>query len=177
MPRHVTAEGKFSTYELPKYYNHREMNERGKRSSDYEAETVHLMLPFNGIDHHVELTPYHEFISPHMVIETRGPGIEKSLNEGLRFARASDDQCHYRGHVRGHPNSRAALSLCDGVVSRCFDVLQKIASFLLFFLVINLLSLEHIDRSILNATIHDFRSLAENDTLKTYQKFTERIFF
>ncbi|XP_043277763.1 A disintegrin and metalloproteinase with thrombospondin motifs 7-like [Venturia canescens] len=115
VPRHVTEDGKFSSYELPKYYDHREINERDKRSSHLDTKTVHLMLPFNGIDHHVELTPYHEFISPQMVIETRGPGIERSLNEGLRFTRASDDQCHYRGHVRGHLNSRAALSLCDGV--------------------------------------------------------------
>ncbi|KAK0074061.1 hypothetical protein PV326_012777, partial [Microctonus aethiopoides] len=34
----------------------------------------------------------------------------------LRFKRATDEQCHYRGFIRGHPNSRAALSLCDGVV-------------------------------------------------------------
>lgn len=53
-----------------------------------------------------------------MVIETRGEGIDKSLSDGLRFSRVPDQQCHYRGHVRGHPNSRAALSLCDGVVSR-----------------------------------------------------------
>lgn len=92
------------------------MSERGKRSLR-SANKLHLLLPFNGIDHHVELSPYHEFISPDMVVETRGAGIGTNLNEGLRFRKVSDRQCHYRGTVRGHVNSRAALSLCDGVVS------------------------------------------------------------
>lgn len=105
-------DGSFSTYSLPNFYDRHEINERSKRSLD----KLHLVLPFNGIDHHVELTPYHEFISPDMVVETRGAGISTNLNEGLRFRRALDQQCHYRGTVRGHDNSRAALSLCDGVV-------------------------------------------------------------
>lgn len=75
------------------------------------------MLPFNGIEHHVELTPYHEFISPDMVIETRGAGLRTNLNEAVRFKRVPELQCHYRGFVRGHHGSKAALSLCDGVVS------------------------------------------------------------
>ena len=78
---------------------------------------MHLVLPFNGVDHHVELTPYHDFLSPDLVIERRGKGVSKNLNEGVRFSRLPDEQCHYRGHIRGHSNSRATLSLCDGVVS------------------------------------------------------------
>lgn len=116
VPRRVLADGSFSTYSLPNFYNRRETSERGKRSLG-PANKLHLVLPFHGIDHHVELIPYHEFISPDMVVETRGAGIGANLNEGLRFRKASDRQCHYRGSVRGHANSRAALSLCDGVVS------------------------------------------------------------
>lgn len=115
IPRRVFEDGSFSTYSLPNFYNRREISERGKRSPG-SADKLHLVLPFNGIDHHVELSPYHEFISPDMVVETRGAGISTNLNEGLRFRRAADRQCHYRGIVRGHDNSRAALSLCDGVV-------------------------------------------------------------
>ncbi|XP_032687133.1 A disintegrin and metalloproteinase with thrombospondin motifs 7-like [Odontomachus brunneus] len=114
IPRRVFEDGSFSTYSLPNFYNRREIGERGKRSPG-TTDKLHLVLPFNGIDHHVELSPYHEFISPDMVVETRGAGIGTNLNEGLRFRRASDRQCHYRGTVRGHDNSRAALSLCDGV--------------------------------------------------------------
>ncbi|XP_011645843.1 A disintegrin and metalloproteinase with thrombospondin motifs 12-like [Pogonomyrmex barbatus] len=114
IPRRVFADGRFSTYSLPNFYNRREISERGKRSLG-SADILHLVLPFNGIDHHVELSPYHEFISPDMVVETRGAGINTNLNEGLRFRKASDRQCHYRGIIRGHTNSRAALSLCDGV--------------------------------------------------------------
>lgn len=116
IPRRVLDDGSFSTYSLPNFYNRREIGERGKRSPG-KADKLHLVLPFNGIDHHVELSPYHEFISPDMVVETRDAGIGTNLNEGLRFRRASDRQCHYRGTVRSHDNSRAALSLCDGVVS------------------------------------------------------------
>ncbi|XP_071564717.1 A disintegrin and metalloproteinase with thrombospondin motifs 7 [Temnothorax nylanderi] len=114
VPKRVLADGSFSTYSLPNFYNRREISERGKRSLG-SANKLHLVLPFNGIDHHVELSPYHEFISPDMVVETRGAGISTNLNEGLSFRKASDRQCHYRGTVRGHANSRAALSLCDGV--------------------------------------------------------------
>ncbi|KAI4479568.1 hypothetical protein M0804_010965 [Polistes exclamans] len=115
IPRRVFEDGSFNTYNLPNFYDRREINERTKRSVD--PYLLHLVLPFNGIDHHVELSPYHEFISPQMVIETRssGIGIAGNLNEALRFKRTSDQQCHYRGIVRGHDNSRAALSLCDGV--------------------------------------------------------------
>nr|XP_012218606.1 PREDICTED: A disintegrin and metalloproteinase with thrombospondin motifs 7-like [Linepithema humile] len=114
IPRRVFEDGSFSTYSLPNFYNRREISERGKRSPG-PTDKLHLVLPFNGIDHHVELNPYHEFISPDMVVETRGAGISTNLNEGLRFKRVADRQCHYRGIVRGHDNSRAALSLCDGV--------------------------------------------------------------
>lgn len=116
VPRRVLANGSFSTYSLPNFYNRHEISKRSKRSLE-SADILHLVLPFNQIDHHVELSPYHEFISPDMVVETRGAGIGINLNEGLRFKKASDQQCHYRGIVRGHVNSRAALSLCDGVVS------------------------------------------------------------
>ncbi|EFN73626.1 A disintegrin and metalloproteinase with thrombospondin motifs 7 [Camponotus floridanus] len=114
IPRRLSDDGSFSTYSLPNFYNRREISGRDKRSLGM-IDKLHLVLPFNGIDHHVELSPYHEFISPDMVVETRGAGIGTNLDEGLRFRRASDRQCHYRGTIRGHDNSRAALSLCDGV--------------------------------------------------------------
>lgn len=123
VPRRVFEDGSFDTYALPSYYDRREVDERRrKRSSSLtgarqtDEDKLHLVLPFKGIDHHVELFPYHEFISPELVIEARGPGIGTDLNQALRFNRVSDQQCHYRGIVRDHDYSRAALSLCDGVV-------------------------------------------------------------
>ncbi|XP_076766964.1 A disintegrin and metalloproteinase with thrombospondin motifs 12 [Xylocopa sonorina] len=116
VPRRVFEDGSFDRYWLPNFYDRREMAARGKRSTETDTDKLHLVLPFNGIEHHVELTPYHDFISPHMVIERRGSGFANDLNEALRFKRAPDQQCHYRGIVRGHHPSRAALSLCDGVV-------------------------------------------------------------
>lgn len=116
MPRRVNDDGSFTTFWLQHFYNRIEVSERRRRSIDSDVEKLYLMLAFNGADHHVELTPYHDFISPDMVIETRGDGPVNDLNARLRIKRVSDDQCHYRGFVRGHSNSRAALSLCDGVV-------------------------------------------------------------
>ncbi|XP_033228893.1 A disintegrin and metalloproteinase with thrombospondin motifs 7-like [Belonocnema kinseyi] len=116
VPRRVFHDGMFHTYSLPEYYDRRKVRAKGKRSvDDANEDKLHLILPFNGIDHHVELTPYHDFISPEMVIEIRGEGISTDLNKGLAFKRVSDQQCQYRGAVRGHKNSRAALSLCDGI--------------------------------------------------------------
>ncbi|KAK0075547.1 hypothetical protein PV325_006750, partial [Microctonus aethiopoides] len=120
VPRHVHHDGKFKSFALPNYYSRDEINAKRKRSSpssslDTEEDKLHLILPFNGKDHHIELSPYHDFISPEMVIETRGVGVGTNITEGLRFKRATDEQCHYRGFIRDHPNSRAALSLCDGV--------------------------------------------------------------
>ncbi|XP_078052164.1 A disintegrin and metalloproteinase with thrombospondin motifs 12 [Augochlora pura] len=117
IPKRVFEDGKFATYSLPNFYNREELGRR-KRSTETDsgADKLHLVLPFNGIEHHVELDPHHEFISPDMVIETRGAGLRTNLNEAIRFKRAPDQQCHYRGFVRGHRGSKAALSLCDGVV-------------------------------------------------------------
>ncbi|XP_012140614.1 A disintegrin and metalloproteinase with thrombospondin motifs 7 isoform X2 [Megachile rotundata] len=119
VPRKVFEDGSFNTYSLPNFYDRQEVSERRKRSTNEEDQSeidkLHLILPINGIEHHVELSPYHEFISPDMVIETRGSGISTNLNDAVRFKRAPDRQCHYRGVIRGHHGSRAALSLCDGV--------------------------------------------------------------
>ncbi|XP_044021259.1 A disintegrin and metalloproteinase with thrombospondin motifs 6-like [Aphidius gifuensis] len=113
VPRIVNKDGSFSTFLLSNFYDRVEVNERRKRSENPDIDKLHIVLPFESIDHHVELTPYHDFISPEMVIETRGDGDD--LNERLRFKRVSDQQCHYRGFVRDHDNSKAVLSLCDGV--------------------------------------------------------------
>ncbi|XP_076295392.1 A disintegrin and metalloproteinase with thrombospondin motifs 7 [Lasioglossum baleicum] len=121
IPRRVFEDGSFSTYTLPNFYDRTELSARKKRSAeegkeDSREDKLHLVLPFKGQEHHVELDPYHDFISPDMVIETRGAGLRTNPNEAIRFKRVSDDQCHYRGFVRGHERSKAALSLCDGVV-------------------------------------------------------------
>lgn len=120
IPRRIAEDGSFVTFNLPNFYDLRELESRKKRAADANAvddladHKLHLVLPFNNLDHHVELTPNHDFISPDLVVETRGEG---DLNDGIRFKRVPELQCHYRGHVRGHDNSRAALSLCEGVVS------------------------------------------------------------
>ncbi|NP_001123217.1 ADAM metallopeptidase with thrombospondin type 1 motif-like [Nasonia vitripennis] len=115
IPRHVHENGALNTYQLPKFYQREKLEKERRRR---ENTLLHLVLPFNGADNHVELKPYHDFISPDMVIETRSLDSESSrFNESnLHFKWPSDNQCHYRGALRGHANSRATLSLCEGVV-------------------------------------------------------------
>ncbi|XP_014212896.1 A disintegrin and metalloproteinase with thrombospondin motifs 12-like [Copidosoma floridanum] len=112
IPRRVHEDGSFRTYELPKFYEHPGNDERSRRSTGTGA--VYLVLPFAGEDHHVELEPYPDFISPWLVIETRSVNKVSSL-DGVDLRHASPQQCHYRGRVLQHANSRIALSLCDGV--------------------------------------------------------------
>ncbi|KAJ8669560.1 hypothetical protein QAD02_000819 [Eretmocerus hayati] len=80
---------------------------------------LHLLVPFSDMDHHLELEPYHDFISPHMVVEKRaidGDPYDSMYDGDIEFKSPDIELCHYRGTIRGHKNSRAALSLCDGVV-------------------------------------------------------------
>lgn len=145
IPRHVHKNGKFKSFALPNFYSRIEITKRRKRTpAEIDSDKLHLVLPFNAQDHHIELLPYHDFISPEMVIETRGYGND--LNERLRFQKATDDQCYYRGFIKGHRNSRAALALCNGVVTKIylfflffFNILIYLPNFFCFVLNHNLL--------------------------------------
>jgi hypothetical protein len=113
IPKKVSQNGEFLSYSLPHFYE-RDTNVRRKRSFPDDAEKVHYSLKFNGEDHHVELWPNHDLISPGMMIEERGPGASRDINK-IKLRPANSTQCHYAGRVKGHDGSRLALSACDGI--------------------------------------------------------------
>lgn len=61
--------------------------------------------------------PSTQFISPLMLVERHKRDVH------VRHKRPPQHtQCHYQGHIRGHQNSKVALSACNGLVSAkiCF---------------------------------------------------------
>ncbi|GLG94753.1 Papilin [Gryllus bimaculatus] len=114
VPRKVDAEGAFQSYDLPHFYNLEEARTRSRRGATEEAAHVRYELSLGGRARVVELWPNHAFLSPGLVVERRRRDLWRG-DPSLRRARR--DQCHYVGHVRGVPESRAAVSAClDGLV-------------------------------------------------------------
>jgi hypothetical protein len=70
-PRKLNRDSDFLFYSLPHFYEHDPIRRR-KRSLLDDSEKVHYGLTFDGKDHHVELWPNQDFISPGMMIEERG---------------------------------------------------------------------------------------------------------
>lgn len=53
------------------------------------------------------------FVAPNLVVERH----KRDLRE-RRKRNNQQTQCHYEGKIRGHQNSKVALSACNGLVSR-----------------------------------------------------------
>lgn len=98
---------------IPHHYKRSYYNKRQKKDISTD-DLVHYLIPIAGEGHHVELAPNNDIMSPSMVIETYSEEQGKGLPN---IKRIRDAQCHFRGTVRGHPSSRAAISTCDGLVS------------------------------------------------------------
>ncbi|XP_021935392.1 A disintegrin and metalloproteinase with thrombospondin motifs 12-like [Zootermopsis nevadensis] len=113
VPRKVNQDSEFLSYSLPHFYE-RDTNRRRKREVPDESDKVHYGLTFNGMHHHVELWPNHDFVSPGMMVEERSPGANLDINK-TKIRPANTTQCHYIGRVKGHNDSRLALSVCDGM--------------------------------------------------------------
>jgi hypothetical protein len=80
-------DGDFPSYSLLHFYEH-DPSRRRKRSLPDDSEKVHYGLTFDGKDHHVELWPNHDFISPGMMIEERGVGASLGINN-VKIGRAN----------------------------------------------------------------------------------------
>ncbi|XP_048524385.1 A disintegrin and metalloproteinase with thrombospondin motifs 12 isoform X1 [Dendroctonus ponderosae] len=114
IPHKLAADGKFSTFHLPHFHDHRieRYKERRKRSLD-DPEMIHYGVDVNGHLYHLELWPNREFIHPGLVFEKRDP--EANIKERNVRSLKGKKLCHYTGKVRGYPNSKAAISTCDGL--------------------------------------------------------------
>ncbi|GJQ74295.1 hypothetical protein Trydic_g19191 [Trypoxylus dichotomus] len=106
IPRRVSRRGEFVTHFLSNTYKRSNLNGIKRNSND----DIHYIIPLHGTDHHVELRPNHQLISPGMIIENHGGKISE------RSARyANETQCHYTGFVRGDKDSKVAISTCHGL--------------------------------------------------------------
>lgn len=92
----------------------------GKPIFFYTTATNNLIVGVQVHDqlYHLELWPNRDFLHPGMVIEKRNPEIEIK-NRYVRTLKGKK-LCHYTGRVRGYPQSKAAISTCDGLVSLDF---------------------------------------------------------
>ncbi|XP_021941801.1 A disintegrin and metalloproteinase with thrombospondin motifs 7-like isoform X1 [Zootermopsis nevadensis] len=113
VPVRVDPEGSFVSHSLPSFFQ--QDVRRRKREARADSERVHYGINLDGQDHVVELWPNHGLISPGFVVETRQSGSASDLNR-LKIRSVNDSQCHYTGRIKGQPESRVALSTCDGIV-------------------------------------------------------------
>lgn len=81
-----------------------------------DGPIVHYRVTVAGNEYHLELTATDNFIGRAMVVERRKRDLHVRSP-----AKSHGSKCHYRGFIKGHRNSRVALSACDGLVSYTFD--------------------------------------------------------
>lgn len=81
-----------------------------------DGPIVHYRVTVAGNEYHLELTATDNFIGRAMVVERRKRDLHVRSP-----AKSHASKCHYRGFIKGHRNSRVALSACDGLVSYTFD--------------------------------------------------------
>lgn len=107
-PKRVNAHSEHLTYAMKHHYN---------ENKDEPDPEMHLMIPIQGRNHHIHLRPSRKIFSPGMIIET----FKHPRKSHLQLPDAKiNRRCHYTGRIRGHPKTRAALSTCNGVVSKIF---------------------------------------------------------
>ncbi|XP_033633834.1 A disintegrin and metalloproteinase with thrombospondin motifs 12-like [Asterias rubens] len=74
--------------------------------------TRHYRIILLDKDLHLQLVRSHRLIAPGFILERRGRNISESSMRKVDHAH----HCHFNGHVRGHRDSKVAVSTCDGVV-------------------------------------------------------------
>jgi hypothetical protein len=75
----IRQDGDFLSYSLPHLYEHNPSRRRRRRLPN-DSEKVHYGLTFDGKDHHVELWPNLDIISPGMMTEEQGVGANLDIN-------------------------------------------------------------------------------------------------
>uniref|UniRef100_A0ABD2XC34 Peptidase M12B domain-containing protein n=1 Tax=Trichogramma kaykai TaxID=54128 RepID=A0ABD2XC34_9HYME len=114
IPHRVNDDGTFHSFDLSHFYDSEEENGRNKRST---KSTLRFVLLFHGRRHLLVLEPYHEFISRSLSIERRSiADPTSSFRDRVNFVKPNEQKCYYRGAIEKMSNSRAIVSLCDGVV-------------------------------------------------------------
>ncbi|KAG5316663.1 ATS16 metalloproteinase, partial [Acromyrmex insinuator] len=106
---------------IPRKVNHRGdfISENVTHHHHKDGPVVHYRMAVAGNEYHLELTAVDNFIGRAMVVERRKRDLHVRSP-----AKSHSSKCHYRGFIKGHRNSRVALSACDGLIydgapSRC----------------------------------------------------------
>lgn len=110
IPHKLTQEGKFLSFALPHFFQHRKESRTRRELQD----AVNYGILLNGISHQLQLWPNHDFVSPEMIVETRFPKVKVQQRQFRDAGRSK--LCHFTGKIKGDPNSRVAISTCDGLV-------------------------------------------------------------
>lgn len=116
MPNKVDQAGGFISFHLPNFFLPNFAVARQKRDFNHH-ETIRYRINFDTRDHVVELLPNHGLVSPQFLREFHFNDSGKTL-KGRRFKTEPPVMCHYTGKIRNDDESRAAISTCDGLVSR-----------------------------------------------------------
>uniref|UniRef100_A0A182MTT4 Peptidase M12B propeptide domain-containing protein n=1 Tax=Anopheles culicifacies TaxID=139723 RepID=A0A182MTT4_9DIPT len=122
VPRKVNHRGEILSHELTHHHAHEQdvlRTDNGRwrsRRSTVEnnpSQQLHYHLDIDGETHHLELEPSTAtFVAPLMVIERHRRDVRTRVRPPPRHI-----NCHYQGQIRGHDQSRVALSACNGLVS------------------------------------------------------------
>ncbi|CAO1378309.1 unnamed protein product [Diamesa serratosioi] len=89
---------------------HHTRNYYDDKLSDLDNHLVHYQIDMLNKTMHLEMEPSTQFIAPLMLVERHKRDINVRHKRPLKHT-----QCHYQGHIRGHENSRVALSACNGL--------------------------------------------------------------
>uniref|UniRef100_A0A1B0BK22 Peptidase M12B domain-containing protein n=1 Tax=Glossina palpalis gambiensis TaxID=67801 RepID=A0A1B0BK22_9MUSC len=119
IPRKVTKYGELLTYNLTHHHTEHYQHNRKRRNLQerchYQTEAeVHYQLDIDNDTLHLELLPHNYFMTPHLIVERHKRDLR------IRKKPQKNTNCHYHGKVRGHHQSRVALSTCKGLISLAY---------------------------------------------------------
>ncbi|CAH0724922.1 unnamed protein product, partial [Brenthis ino] len=111
-PVKVTREGELVSHALEHAHAHGHARaRRDLHATEHELpHTVYYNLTVDGRDLRLDLRPSVTFIPPSMVVERHG--VRGRTRDRPQESATS---CHYTGSIRGQPNSKIAISACDGL--------------------------------------------------------------
>lgn len=111
-PVKVTRDGRLVSRAVAHAHEHGHARaRRDLRGAEHALpHAVHYNLTVDGRELRLDLRPSVSFIAPALVVERHGDG-ERTRHRPHGGATG----CHYTGSVRGQPESRVALSACDGL--------------------------------------------------------------
>lgn len=119
IPHRVNELGEFVTHQV----QHTVATSSRQRRDTNSDDSLHFLLPVDGKDLHMSVSPNHKLFSPGFVIERRNNQFGNLSDVFIERYRGS--LCHYVGHIINHTNSQVALATCNGLV-RTFKLFSDI---------------------------------------------------